>query len=222
MSEKWRDDGTHEIVGVVSEARYFDLRRAVEPMIYQPAYRERGANASLLTVRTTDDSNRLIDAIRRVTRDIEGAVSVTDTRTMEDNMNRTLMQERFVATLGGFFGVVALMLAAIGLYGVMAQSVTRRTREIGIRMALGAEARKVLWLVLRDAIIMVAIGTVIGAAAALTLTKYTESMLYGVKAQDPWTLAAAGAVLIAVTAMAGFLPARRATRIEPMRALREE
>jgi ABC-type antimicrobial peptide transport system permease subunit len=89
-------------------------------------------------------------------------------------------------------------------------------------MALGAEARKVLWLVLRDAIIMVAIGTVIGAAPALTLTKYTESMLYGVKAQDPWTLAAAGAVLIAVTAMAGLLPARRATRVEPMRALREE
>ena len=149
-------------------------------------------------------------------------MSVTDTRTMEDNMNRTLMQERFVATLGGFFGVVALILAAIGLYGVMSQSVTRRTREIGIRMALGAEARKVLWLVLRDAMIMVAIGTVFGAFAAITLTRYTESMLYGVKAYDPWTLAAAGAVLIAVTAMAGFLPARRATRVDPMRALREE
>jgi ABC-type antimicrobial peptide transport system permease subunit len=173
-------------------------------------------------VRTMDDPNRLIDAIRSRTREIEGAVSVTDTRTMEDNMNRTLMQERFVATLGGFFGVVALIRAAIGLYGVMSQSVTRRTREIGIRMALGAEARKVLWLVLRDAIIMVAIGTVIGAVAAITLTRYTESMLYGVKAHDPWTLAAAGAVLIAVTATAGFLPARRATRVDPMRALREE
>jgi predicted permease len=106
MGEKWRDDRTHEIVGVVRDARYFDLRKAVEPMIYQPAYRE-GANASVLTVRTTDDPSRLIDAIRRCTRDKEGAVSVTDTRTMEDNMNRTLMQERFVATLGGFFGVVA-------------------------------------------------------------------------------------------------------------------
>jgi predicted permease len=222
MGEKWRHDRTHEIVGVVRDARYFDLRKAVEPMIYQPAYREGGANASVLTVRTTDDPNRLIDAIRRRTREIEGSVSVTETQTMEDNMNRTLMQERFVATLGGFFGVVALMLAAIGLYGVMAQSVTRRTREIGIRMALGAEARKVLWLVLRDAMMMVAIGTVIGAIAALTLTKYTESMLYDVKAHDPWTLAGAGAVLVAVTAMAGFLPARRATRVEPMRALREE
>ena len=86
-------------------------------------------------------------------------------------MNRTLMQERFVATLGGFFGVAALMLAAIGLYGVMSQAVTRRTREIGIRMALGAEGRKVLWLVLRDAIIMVAIGTAIGSVAVLTLTR---------------------------------------------------
>ena len=98
---------------------------------------------------------------------------------MEDNMDRTLMQERFVATLGGFFEVVALILATIGLYGVISQSVTRRTREIGIRMALGAEAHKVLWLVLRDAIIMVAIGTVVGAVAAITLTRYTESMLYG-------------------------------------------
>lgn len=222
MGDKWRDDRTHQIVGVVRDARYFDLRKAVEPMIYQPAYRETGANASVLTVRTTDDPNRLIDAIRRRTREIEGAVSVTDTRTMEDNMNRTLMQERFVATLGGFFGVVALILAAIGLYGVMSQSVTRRTREIGIRMALGAEARKVLWLILRDAMIMVTIGTVIGVIAAIALTRYTESMLYGVKAHDPWTLAAAGAVLIAVTAMAGFLPARRATRVAPMRALREE
>jgi ABC-type antimicrobial peptide transport system permease subunit len=164
----------------------------------------------------------LIDAIRKQAREIEAAVSVTDTRTMEDNMHRTLMQERFVATLGGFFGAVALVLAAIGLYGVMSQSVTRRTREIGIRMALGAEARKVLWLVFRDAMIMVSIGAVVGAGAALGVTKYTESMLYGVKAQDPWTFAAAGLVLLSVTAIAGFLPAQRATRVEPMRALREE
>jgi ABC-type antimicrobial peptide transport system permease subunit len=117
---------------------------------------------------------------------------------------------------------VALVLAAIGLYGVMSQSVTRRTREIGIRMALGAEARKVLWLVLRDAMIMVSIGAVVGACTALAVTKYTESMLYGVKAQDPWIFAAAGLVLLSVTAIAGFLPAQRATRVEPMRALREE
>ena len=117
---------------------------------------------------------------------------------------------------------MALVLAAIVLYGVVSQSVTRRTREIGLRMALGAEARRVLWLVLRDAMTMVAIGTVVGAIATAGLTRYTESMLYGVEAQDPWTFAAAGAVLVAVTAIAGFLPARRATRVEPMRALREE
>jgi predicted permease len=224
MAEKWREDRVYEIVGVVRDARYFDLRKSVDPMIYQPAYREPygGANAATLTVRTADDPNHLIDTIRRRAREIEAAVSVTDTRTMEDNMHRTLMQERFVATLGGFFGVVALVLAAIGLYGVMSQSVTRRTREIGIRMALGAEARRVLWLVLRDVMVMVSIGVVVGAAVALALTKYTESMLYGVRAQDPWTFAAAGLILLAVTAMAGFLPARRATRVEPMRALREE
>jgi predicted permease len=222
MSRTWREDRVWEIVGVVRDARYFDLRKPVEPMIYQAAYRSGDANASTLSVRTTGDPTHLINAIRGRVRELEAAVSVTDTRTMEDNMNRTLMQERFVATLGGFFGVVALVLAAIGLYGVMSQSVTRRTREIGIRMALGAEARRVLWLVLRDAMTMVAAGVIVGAIATAGLTRYTESMLYGVQAQDPLTFAAAGAVLIAVTAIAGFLPAWRATRVEPMRALREE
>jgi ABC-type antimicrobial peptide transport system permease subunit len=192
-------------------------------MIYQPRYREPyGGVASLLVVRTTGDPNQMIESIRRRVQEIDGAISVTDTRTMEDNVNRNLLQERFIATLGGFFGLVALMLAAVGLYGVMSQAVTRRTREIGIRMALGAEGRRVLWTVMRDALVMVLVGAVIGITSALALTRYTESMLFGIKAQDPITLTAAGALLIGVTAFAGFLPARRATRVEPMAALRHE
>ena len=118
--------------------------------------------------------------------------------------------------------MVALLLAAIGLYGVMSQAVTKRTREIGIRMALGAQVKKVLWMILRDALVMVFVGAAIGLSAALVLTRYTESLLYGVKAIDPATLLLTGLLLLALTTLAGLLPARRATRVEPMRALRHE
>jgi predicted permease len=223
MGIKWDSAKTYEIVGVVRDARYFDLKQAVEPMIYQPAYREpRRGGGSILCVRTTGDPRHLVETIRRRVREIESAVSVTDTSTMEDNLNRNLMQERFVATLGGFFGLVALLLAAIGLYGVMSQSVTRRTKEIGIRMALGAEALKVLWMIMRDALIMVSIGSIVGAGITLMLTRYTESLLFGVKPHDAGTLMITGLLLLAVTAVAGFLPARRATKVEPMSALRHE
>jgi predicted permease len=222
-SDTWKPERVEEIVGVVRDARYFNLREAVEPMIYYPRYRNPGGGSGgVLVVRTSGDPNALIETIRRRAQEIDSAVSVTETRTMEDNLNRNLAQERFVAMLGGFFGIVALLLAAIGLYGVMSQAVTRRTREIGIRMALGAHARRVLWLVLRDALVMVFIGAIVGVIAALALTRYTESMLFGIKAQDPVTLVATGLLLLTVTALAGFLPAHRATRVDPVRALREE
>lgn len=220
QGEKWNAARTTEIVGVVRNARYFNLRQAVEPMVYQPAFREGVVHT--LCVRTTGDPYALNASIRRLVGSLDEAVSVVESRTMEDNLDRTLTQERFVALLGGFFGVVALVLAAIGLYGVMAQAVSRRTREIGIRMALGAEQRRVLWLVLQDALVMVVVGAVIGVPAALALTRYTESLLYGVKAQDPVTIALAAILLAAVTALASFLPARRATQVDPMVALRYE
>jgi predicted permease len=222
LDEKWKPARTYEIVGVVRDARYFELRKAVEPMIYQPRYREQGGGFGVLCVRSNDDPNRIVGTIRRLVPEIEGAVTVTETRTMEDNVNRNLVQERFVATLGGFFGLVALLLAAIGLYGVVSQAVTRRTREIGIHMALGAGAPNVLWMVLRDALVMVFAGALVGVPAVLALTRYTESMLFGVKPQDPATLAAVALLLLAVTMLAGFLPALRATRVQPMVALRHE
>jgi len=223
IDDKWNPAKTYEIVGVVRDARYFDMRQAVEPMIYVPIYREaRDWVGGVLCIRTTGDPNNIVETIRRIVPLADAAVSVTDVRTMEDNLNRTLVQERFVATLGGFFGVVALLLAAIGLYGVMSQSVTRRTREIGIRMALGAESFRVLWMVLRDVLVMVLIGAIAGFPAVLALTRFTETLLYGVKPQDPATLAAAALLLLAVTVLAGFLPALRATRVQPIVALRQE
>jgi ABC-type antimicrobial peptide transport system permease subunit len=154
--------------------------------------------------------------------EIDGSVAITEAKTMEDNLNRNLLQERFVASIGGFFGIVALLLAAIGLYGVTSEAVTRRTREIGIRMALGAEASRVLGMVLRDAMVMVLVGAILGIPIILGLTRYAEFLLFGVKAHDPMTLVAAALLLLAVTALAGFLPALRATRVQPMQALRHE
>lgn len=222
MGEHWDPARTYEIVGVAGDARYFNLRQAVEPMVYRPRYRETGYSGGILCIRTGADPKRLIGTIRRRVQEIDRAVTVTETHTMEDNLNRALLPERFVATLGSFFGVVALLLAAVGLYGVMSQAVTKRTREIGIRIALGAESRKVLWLVMRDALTMVAIGAVAGMPAVLTLTRYTESLLFGVKPQDPVTIMASALLLLVVTALAGFLPALRATRVQPIQALRQE
>lgn len=221
--EKWNAARVYEIVGMVKDARYFDLKKAVEPMIYQPSWREPGGGSGgALCVRTMGNPDEVVEAIRRTVQGIDNAAVVVESKTMEANLNRNLLQERFVATLGGFFGVLALILAAIGLYGVMSQTVTRRTREIGIRMALGAETRAVLWLVLRDALLMVVAGALIGGVTALFATRYLETLLFGIERQDPLTLLAAGALLVSVTALAGFLPARRATRVEPMRALRQE
>jgi len=223
FGDKWAAAETWEIVGVVRDVRYFDMRRSVEPMAYQPLHRQAGGfSGGTVCVRTSGDPHRIVEAIRRRVTEIDGSVSVTEAKTMEDDLDGSLLQERFVATIGGFFGIVALLLAAIGLYGVTSEAVTKRTREIGIRMALGAEASRVLGMVLRDAMVMVLVGAIIGIPVILGLTRYVEFLLFGVKAHDPITLVGAALLLLAVTALAGFLPAVRATRVQPMQALRHE
>ena len=220
--DKWTSAKTYEIVGVVRDAKYFDLREAVEPMFYRPIWREGGGTGGILAVRTAGDASKLVDKVRSAIRETDSAAVLVEAKTMEDNLNRNLAGERVVANLGGFFGLVALVLAAIGLYGVMAETVSRRTKEIGIRMALGAEGRAVLWLVLRDAVAMVVIGVVVGGTAALFVTRYAETMLFGIKRQDPVTLAVCAVLLLGVTGVACFMPARRAARMDPMGALREQ
>src|SRR5262249_36514577 len=131
-------------------------------------------------------------------------------------------RERLVATLSTFFGLFALLLAALGLYGVMAYTVARRTREIGLRVALGARAGDVVWLVMRETLLLAFIGVVIGLPAALAATRLTEGLLFGLSPTDPWTIAVATVVMIAVATLAGYLPARRAARVDPMVALRYE
>jgi predicted permease len=221
LGEKFQMEGSFEIVGVVKDVRYFGLRKDPEKMIYLPLWRMQ-SDRRTLCLRTWNDPNRTIGALRAQVQGIDPSIPILNARTMDDLIDNNLLQERVVAILSGFFGVLALVLAAVGLYGLMAHAVTRRTREIGIRMALGAQRGRVLWLILSDATVMVLIGAVVGIPAALAVTKYTESLLYGITARDPLSMALATALLIAVAVGASYLPARRATKVDPMVALRYE
>jgi predicted permease len=210
-----------EIVGVVKNSNYFDLRKQVEPMIYVPTWRL-GAFGATVCVRTNGRPELVANAVRREMTNVDAAIPVLETVTLEDQFDNNIAQERTVTTLCGFFGGLAVLLAAIGLYGVMAYTVTRRYREIGIRMALGAERGSVLWLVLRDTAWMVGIGALIGLPAAFGLTRLVQSFLYGLTPQDPMSIVLATLGLMIVTGIAGYLPALRATRVDPLIALRHE
>jgi putative ABC transport system permease protein len=156
-------------------------------------------------------------AIAEINRDVS-----LEFKTLSLQVDESLSRERLLATLAGFFGGLALLLAMIGLYGVMSYNVTRRRNEIGIRMALGAEPGRVLRMVMEEVAVLIGSGLAIGLGAAIATTRFVESFLYGMKPNDPWTLSLAAAVLALVAILAGLLPARRASRLDPMNALREE
>ncbi len=221
LDEKFKIDDSFEIIGVVKDTRYFGLREAVEDMAYTPNWRVRAGDRTLC-LRGPADTGQLTQAIRREVRSLDSAIPVLNAITMDQQFNNNITQERLIATLVSFFGGLALMLAAVGLYGLMAHTATRRTREIGIRMALGAQRNNVLWLILRDAIVLVALGAVIGIPIAVGVTRFVASFLYGLTARDPLTMAFATAVLLLATVVASFLPARRASKVDPMIALRYE
>ncbi len=147
---------------------------------------------------------------------------VYNLRTLEHQIDQSLLNDRLIATLSTAFGVLATLLAVIGLYGVMAYTVARRTREIGVRMALGAVHGQVVWLVMREVLVLVGSGIVLGLAAAFGLSRLITSQLYGLTPNDPATIAGAAAILGVVALLAGYIPARRATRVNPTLALRYE
>ena len=160
--------------------------------------------------------------MRRQIQQLDPNVPVNDMKTMEVQVTESLFVERLIATLSAFFGLLATLLAAIGLYGVMAYSVERRTREIGIRVALGAERSGVIGLVMREVVLLAAIGIGVGLPIALLLTKYLRSQLFGLEPNDPLTLAIATAAMAGVALLAGYIPADRAARVDPILALRYE
>src|SRR2546426_9130331 len=207
-----RSDDT-EIVGVVGDAKYFDLRREAPATIYVPWLQNLDLNGAMhFEVRTAGNPMELASAVRRVAQSMDRNLALYDLRSQEEQINQTLFQERLFARLTSFFGALAALLACVGLYGVMAFTATRRTREMGIRMALGASRGQILKLALRETFLLVTIGVAAGILAALGASRLISTLLYGLKPTDPLTMAAAALLMGGVAAVGGFIPGRRGAR----------
>jgi predicted permease len=211
-----------EIIGVTEDSLYEGPREGVHRQVFVPLRQLDYPASASFYVRTSLDSKTLFDALRAKVRAIDPAMPVYAMRTLESQLDDTLSTERLIAALSAAFGALATLLAALGLYGVMAFVVARRTKEIGLRMALGASQGSVVWMVLREALMLLGMGLAVGVPSAFLLSRFVASQLFGVEANDVWTAAAALLVLAAVAAAAGWLPARRASTIDPIQALRYE
>jgi len=219
------DPGTKtdiEIVGVAGDTKYEDMRKPVPEEVYAPyAQLEFGLSMNVY-LKAQRDPAAIFAPVRAVVRQIDPNVPMYDMRTLIDQVDKSLVTERLMALLSAAFGGLATILAAMGLYGVMAYVVSRRTREIGIRMALGADRGVVVWLVMREVLLLAVAGVAIGLGSSWALTRLVESQLFEVAPSDPLTMAAATFGIAGVAMLAGYLPARRATGIDPTTALRFE
>jgi predicted permease len=217
-----KQDKPYEVIGVVKDAKYRTLRGSVPPTFYPSVFQEdRKALYANFQMRTAGSPAGLTAAAREAVAEVSKD-AVIEFRVFESQVNESLQQEEMLAALSAFFGFLALLLAGVGIYGVMAYRVNQRRHEIGIRIALGAQRGRVLGMVMREAGVLVAGGMVVGAAGVLYLTRFLEKLLYGLKPNDPTTLLSAGGVLGGVALLAAYLPARRAASIDPMNVLREE
>src|SRR5581483_2319037 len=219
------DPGTKtdmQIVGVVRDMKYESLCDEIPVQMFEPYMAVNFVGGMTVYARTSLPPDQLFSAVRAKVRGMDSNLSIYGVRTMDQQISDSLLIERLIASLSTAFGFLATLLAVIGLYGMMAYTVARRTREIGIRMALGAFQRDVIWMVMREVLVMVAIGVAAGLAGALALTKFVQAQLYGITGYDPLTVALAAAVLAAIACIAGYVPALRASRIDAMQALRYE
>jgi predicted permease len=211
-----------EIIGVVKDAKYTGVRDEIPRQVFFAFMENDNAGGAVMYVRTTNQPDSAFGGIRQIVRQLDANLPIYNLRTMEHQMDQSLLNDRLIATLSTAFGVLATILAVIGLYGVMAYTVARRTREIGVRMALGAVPGDVIWLVMREVLLLVGSGLVLGLIASWGLSRVVSSQLYGITGGDPLTIAGACLVLASVAALAGYIPARRATRVNPVLALRYE
>jgi predicted permease len=211
-----------QIVGICANTHYLDLRDEPPAQFFLPYRQQPHAGTMVYEVRTMADPATIAPVLRRVVQGVDTDLPVVNLRTQREQINATMQMERAFAALTAGFGVLALALACVGIYGIMAYSVAQRTNEIGIRLALGAQPGQVRSMILRESTWLTAVGIVAGVAAALGLTRLVKSMLFGVTANDPVTLAAGVALLLAIALAATWIPARRAAGVQPMEALRHE
>ena len=215
--------GQYEIVGVVGDAKYGAVREQVRPMVFYPMLQvEPAYGHAVLHVRTVSEASAAVESIRREIQALDDQTLITNVRTLPQVLHRQLRQDRMFASLAAFFALLAVALGAIGIYGVLAFRVAHRTPEIGVRMALGAQKNDVLWLVLRETLVLLAAGAAIGIPAALASARLVKSLLFGLQPLDPASLTAAVLVLLFAGAAASYIPARRAASVQPSAALRGE
>ena len=214
-------DPLWQVIGVCGDGKYNSLGEAPMPAVFRPQFRDYDTVCTLV-VRTSGDPRSLIPTLRNEIQNMDATLPVYDIKTLTEHMNIPLFPARMAANVLGSFGVLALVLAAIGIYGVMSYVVAGRTREIGLRMALGAQLRQVRQLILRQGMMLAGIGLILGLAVVLVLARFLTSMLYGVSPSDPVTFLGISFLLAMVALLACYLPARRAARIDPMIAIREE
>jgi predicted permease len=213
-----------QIIGVIGDIKGMDAREPAEPTVYRPILQlqDQSAYSVTIMIRTLSDPAQLTSQVRQMINQTDDKLPMFDVTTLDEQLYSSLNTERLIARLVSFFGALALILACIGLYGVMAHGVARRTNEIGIRMALGARGGNIAMMILKETLYLVLAGLVIGVPAALIGAKLISAQLFGLKAADPLTLVGASVVLTIVALLAGYLPARRASRVNPLNALRYE
>jgi len=212
----------YEVVGLVRDTKYRELREEFRPIAYYASAQNSGAGpGGRILIRSRFPQADTIAAVKHVLEEINPAITVSF-RGFEPLIESTILRERLVATLSGFFGLLALSLACIGLYGILSYGLASRTNEIGIRMALGARRSDVFWLILREALVLVVAGIVVGLPIVIASTRLASTLLFGLTPTDPLSLSAAALLMLTVSIVAGYLPSRRATRVDPMVALRQE
>jgi len=211
-----------EVIGVVKDAKYETLREPTQRTYYLYYFQQPERFGMTFQLRTGSDATAYAATIQQLVRELDPQLQVVRLRTMTEVVSQSLVQERFTAQVASAFSLFALLLACIGLYGVMSYAVTRRTNEIGIRMALGANGQAVVRLVMREVFVLVGVGISLGLVAALATTRLVSSLLFGLTPGDPLTITLATMLMIGVAALAGYLPAHRASRVDPLVALRHE
>ena len=206
---------------MVADSKFFDLREKPKPMVFYPIS-QKPSHGFELVLRTAADPNGIAAEVHSVLKQINNRLPILEQQTLNDQIEHSLEQQKMITSLCSIFGLLALLLASIGIYGTLAYSVAGRTAEIGTRMAIGARKSHVISLVLRDLVFVLLAGLLLGLPFAFGATRWLESFLFGVRPLDPLAFSASVLLICAIALFAGYLPARRAANIEPMRALRHE